>query len=553
MADNFNPVLSGLTQAMSMASMFQRAQQQREQLAMEKQKLQSDLEQRKLEQDFRKHARLLQDAQTLQSFMQSGAKRLDAGGNVDVNTPVQRQTWDPRADMMTRGMSLAGQFEADPARTVDVGTLGKWQAPTLEESRQQAAMAHMAPRMFELRMRGQPLPPETAKALGQDPSERFLPEEIPGLIKEAGDIRRSRFMNVPAGAGLFDTEQLGGTPAAPSADGTPAPAAAAPKPVVQVPPLPSGDFQRVFLPAFARKKYGPNATVDQLTPDDTIDAFQKHAMSTKDPATVALAHELTQARLDKLRADRAEQSHAVLPGTREYRVAQDLAYGRMTFSQFRMLFPGRTGAATSQKLDIYDTATGMNPNFSAAAFEMGFRFASNPKIQQQLAAIDNVKLGIEDLLKASDEASRTGVTAINKLINKLGYRIGARRYSNFHAAQIGFADELSGSLGFGTATDMSRQMGVDMTDGNLSPENFRAAILDVVEPFIARKRQSLIGQMGVYGMPGMSPAASNNLWGGQGSNGGSNGSGLSLTWKGHEFTFRNQKDMDQFRKDQGIQ
>jgi hypothetical protein len=49
----------------------------------------------------------------------------------------------------------------------------------------------------------------------------------------------------------------------------------------------------------------------------------------------------------------------------------------------------------------------------------------------------------------------------------------------------------------------------------LSPENFRSAILNVVAPFVERKKQTLLDQMGPYGMPGMNPAASKASPGGE--------------------------------------
>lgn len=268
------------------------------------------------------------------------------------------------------------------------------------------------------------------------------------------------------------------------------------------PDKPTGDLEKVWLPAFAAKR---GKTVGTLSPDETLQGVQEYAQRSKDPTTLALAHALTQAHLDDVTARRSTTPMAIDPGTREFKVAQDLAYGRLTMQQFRSLYS--YSRDMNKKLDIYDKASELNPNFNPAAFESGFKFASNPKTQQQLAALDNVIAGVPDLLKFSDAASRTGITSLNKLVNKGGIAIGGKTYSNFHAAQIGFADELSGALGFGGATDMSKQMGFDMTNGNLSPENFASAIQNVVVPFIQRKKGTMLKQMGVYGGPGMNPAA----------------------------------------------
>ncbi len=81
-----------------------------------------------------------------------------------------------------------------------------------------------------------------------------------------------------------------------------------------------------------------------------------------------------------------------------------------------------------------------------------------------------------------------------------GVALGGKRYSNFMTARTAFADELSGALGYGSASDMSREMGFDMTNANLSPENFRSAIEEIVVPFVNRKKSSILGPMGPYGV-----------------------------------------------------
>jgi hypothetical protein len=191
----------------------------------------------------------------------------------------------------------------------------------------------------------------------------------------------------------------------------------------------------------------------------------------------------------------------IKPGTREYRIATDLASGDLTYGEFtRMLTARGSGPNVSAlRMAIYDTARDLNPNFSPAQFEMGYKFATNPKVKQQVASINNVMSGVDDLLKISDRATRSGVPLLNSFLNKGGYAVSGKNYANLAIARKAFADELSGALGYGSATDMSRAMGMDMTDPNLSPEDFRNAVQTVVVPFVQRKKASLVGQMGVYG------------------------------------------------------
>jgi hypothetical protein len=204
-------------------------------------------------------------------------------------------------------------------------------------------------------------------------------------------------------------------------------------------------------------------------------------------------------------------------GSKEYSVARDMASGDLTFSQFTKLFSRSTDA--NKRLAIYDAAREINPSFNPASFEAGYGFAKSPKVRAQIASLNNVDKGVDDLLKFSDKAERNGFTILNKAILPGGVAFGNKNFTNFRTAQIAFADELSGALGYGTATDMAKQMGLDLTNPDFSPENFRAAINDVVVPFIARKRSSLTEQMGPYGNSQVTTENSGNAGPGRGGGG----------------------------------
>lgn len=186
----------------------------------------------------------------------------------------------------------------------------------------------------------------------------------------------------------------------------------------------------------------------------------------------------------------------IVPGTPQYKVAQDLAYGNLTMEQFRTLYSYSKNI--NQKLGIYQMASELNPNFNPAAFEMGFQFASNPKVRQQITSLDNVINVTAKVIEASDKAVRTG-SGLNNAIISGGIALGNSSYSNMKLARIAYADELSGALGYGSATDMSREMGFDLTDPNLSAQQFKDGMEQVVEPFIQSKRGVLVNAMGVYG------------------------------------------------------
>lgn len=182
--------------------------------------------------------------------------------------------------------------------------------------------------------------------------------------------------------------------------------------------------------------------------------------------------------------------------TPEWRTAQAMAYGGLTFSQFRTLFAYSRDAKT--KVAIYDLAQQLNPKFDAAAFELGYKFAANPKIRQQISSADNAIAMIPEAIDISDKATRLGPNALNKLVVGGGVALGGRKYTDAQVMQKAFADEVSGALGFGSATDMTRELGLSMSDLSMSSPNFRSAMA-IVGDFLQKKRGTLVNQMGVYG------------------------------------------------------
>lgn len=241
--------------------------------------------------------------------------------------------------------------------------------------------------------------------------------------------------------------------------------------------------------------------------------YKSQGMSDDDALNLALKDEKDKEDIDeqKKKADlrkvqESESMPTVEPGTAEYNVADMLGTGKLTMQRFRSLYA--FSRDTNKRVAIFNTAHELHPEFDPAAYELGFKLAGTPRVQQQAASLKNVSSGVKDLLKASDAAVRTGSPLLNKVvIPAAGIVIGNKKYSNWNTARVAFADELSGALGYGSATDMTREMGFNMTDVNLSPEAFRSAIQDIVIPFVDRKKASLLQGMGVYGQPGMSPAA----------------------------------------------
>ncbi len=188
----------------------------------------------------------------------------------------------------------------------------------------------------------------------------------------------------------------------------------------------------------------------------------------------------------------------VLPGSPMYKVARQLAFGEITPTQAQQLLRTRGMNAPVLATSLFNTAQDLNPEWTPAAAELGYQFARTPQVRRQVAAMDNVRIALPNLLRASDEAARTNVPLLNKVLLPAGYNLGDKSYANLKAATTAFADELSLALGTGTASDLKTKMGVDLTDPNLSPAALSEMMRKTVIPFAHSRKQSLLNQMGPF-------------------------------------------------------
>jgi hypothetical protein len=194
----------------------------------------------------------------------------------------------------------------------------------------------------------------------------------------------------------------------------------------------------------------------------------------------------------------------IKPNTPAFKTAQDLAYGRLTFAQFRTIMAYNRDA--SAKMAIYAKAADLNPEFNPAKFEMGFRFAANPQTQRALAAVDNVLPNIDWIVALSDSWDRTKYPDVNRLLSAMQFKVGNRTVSNLRQAQKLIGDELGVALGAGGMTDMKLQLGLDVVDPTLAPDVFLSN-MERVKEFLMKRKASLLHQMGPYGTSEMNPGA----------------------------------------------
>ncbi len=194
------------------------------------------------------------------------------------------------------------------------------------------------------------------------------------------------------------------------------------------------------------------------------------------------------------------------------KVANDLAYGKLAFSQFRTL----TGYSRNmgQKLAIYQKAAELNPNFEPAQFEAGYKLYANPQIRQRLVAIDALGPVIDKIEGLAQKADLTNLPAVNKALSAAKFQLGNTTITNYRQLQTLLGDEVGNALGVGTGSDLKTKLGLDLVNPNLGPKQFMETMGQLRDVLNARKA-AILPMFGPYGQQqsGAPPQPSNGSGG----------------------------------------
>lgn len=185
----------------------------------------------------------------------------------------------------------------------------------------------------------------------------------------------------------------------------------------------------------------------------------------------------------------------IKPGTPEYKVAQDLASGKLTFAQFRTLTA--YGRDVGKKMAIYQTAAELNPEFTPAQFELGFKMASNPQFRNRLVAINALGPVIDQIDTLAQQVGNSDLPTFNKFLQGAKFQIGNRSVTNFRQLQVLLGDEVGNALGVGTGSDLKTRLGLDLVNPNLGPQQFADTMQQLRSVLDARKAE-ILRQMGMY-------------------------------------------------------
>lgn len=184
------------------------------------------------------------------------------------------------------------------------------------------------------------------------------------------------------------------------------------------------------------------------------------------------------------------------PGTQQYRVAQDVAYGTLTMADFNRIY-GRAMGNAATKQAIYDTARQLNPDFNPAQFELGFKIAGNPQIRQRIVAIDGANQVINKIEAISSQVGNGDVQLFNKLLQGAKLQISNKPVANFNQLRTLLGDELGIALGVGTGSDLKTKLGLDLVNTSLSDGTFQSN-MEQAKAILGGRKDLLLKQMGPY-------------------------------------------------------
>jgi hypothetical protein len=179
-----------------------------------------------------------------------------------------------------------------------------------------------------------------------------------------------------------------------------------------------------------------------------------------------------------------------------YRVAQDIAYGKLTMADFNRIY-GRAMGNAGTKVAIYDKARELNPDFDPSKFELGFKLAGNPAIRQRLVAIDSLGPVIDKIEGLAQQADLTNVPALNKLLSAGKFAVGDKTITNYRQLQTLLGDEVGNALGVGSGSDLKTKLGLDLVNPNLGPQQFIAS-MEQIRSVLGARKDTLLKQFGPY-------------------------------------------------------
>jgi len=422
-----------------------------------------------------------------------------------------------------------------------------------------AAKAESAAELFLRNLKGQKAPDDVAQFYGLDPANpynKFYPAELQKMRSDMAEARAKGMVKLEPGTLLDDITGVtggapvsGAVPGAPIATGatgpsTPGQATAGARVVATGgPPLPTDDFGKYFLPAFTAKTLNkPLAEVTaqdmkSLDPDLVKKAFGEFSAAKESPDTVAM-RKLAMA-TQSLHETMLKLQAGQMPTRDDAKAAAQIVINhQLSPQQAATMYGGFGTQGQAFKRMMMGEITKIDPQFNFEEAESEYQLAKSPQFQQTVRYMDSVQESIPLVIQRAQQLANGNVRSINSLLNAGKNQFNNIDLKRFQTDRLLVADEIAKILqggGTGSATsDAKLNQAGEILKASDSPQAIAAGLGDV-QQLIGYRRKALT--RGTYLERTQLQAAG----------------GLTVTYQGHDYTFKDQASMAQFKKDQGIQ
>lgn len=456
--DPFHGLIDGILQGHAIAQQ------------LHQQSLQDEQFQRAKERDAREAQ--LQDFETRMKLVQSGARPVTGGSIQDqIEGRIPDASGDLSADTDPNHVATFLR-PPDKSRLVkfkdSTGSQQDYELPTQEEQLQRSLQQQLQTKRFAAlgdqdtknlvrQTFGKPLPTDVAMILNRAPGEMLLPDEITALTKEANDIRKSNREKVGQGETVLDLTPTPATTNNPFsaiqdqrnqnvqnfANGAKAAgqSQADPRILFSNPPKeekPTGDFEKVFLPAYAKKL---NKDVKDLLPDETMKAFSEFKKQDQDQEKRGEQLAMDRARLAIDRSRLAvEQRNAGLDANGQPIQHTDAQGNLINISPLARQIaaykmPPASARSYQTNRGLMDQVLAANPNFDIGAYQERFDTMKDlrpgGKLGQQSLAVNTLIRHSDDLIDMVKELGNSSFKPANALKQKWTEIFGGSAPTNF--------------------------------------------------------------------------------------------------------------------------
>lgn len=331
-----------------------------------------------------------------------------------------------------------------------------------------------------LTMQGGGVPATGLSTLGIPDGTPLTREEFAGAVQHVATIRKEGMFTLKPGEKLTDVSgvQSGGAPQTVATGGE---------------PLPTDDFGKYFLPAYAAKTL--NKPLAEVTPEDIKslkpeqmqDAFTQFGTSKETPDTKAMRQMAMETQ--QLHHSMLQMQIGQMPTPDDAKVAaQMVANHQMSPSQMTATFGGFGAQGQAFKRMVVKELTKIDPNFNFEEAESTYGLVKSPAFQNTVRYMDSVQESIPLVIDRANKLANGNIRGINALVNAGKNQFNGVDLKKFQTDRTLVADEIAkilqgGGTGSGTS-DAKLKQASEILGSTDSPRAIAAAMGEV---------QSLIG------------------------------------------------------------